>query len=163
MPFPPTPIEIRFLKKIRKTETCWIYTGCTSNGYGKIYEGRTNGRQIRAHRFSYELHVGKIPKGMDVCHTCDVRNCVNPAHLFIGTRSDNMRDCANKGRLKVPTAGFGEDNPLSKLSWEKVKRIREECNGKRGQKIYFARLYNVNRQTIYRVINNKHWIKEPKG
>lgn len=75
---------------------CWIWIGGTrSDGYGQL---SISGKTKVAHRVAYELYVGEIPEGMNVCHTCDVKSCVNPNHLFLGTQSDNMYDCVNKGR-----------------------------------------------------------------
>jgi len=77
---------------------CWPWIGAkTHYGYGKI---RKNHKQIGAHRISYELHIGKIPKGMSVLHSCDNPGCVNPKHLFLGTQSDNLKDMFKKGRNK---------------------------------------------------------------
>lgn len=76
---------------------CWIWLGATSSGYGDVQKW---GRHERAHRLSFEAFKGAIPKGCDVCHSCDVRVCCNPDHLFIGTRKDNMQDASQKGRLK---------------------------------------------------------------
>ena len=76
---------------------CWLWTASlTEKGYGRFQVG---GESRRAHRVSYELHNGAIPDNMEVCHSCDVRSCVNPAHLFLGSRRDNMLDCASKGRI----------------------------------------------------------------
>jgi hypothetical protein len=78
---------------------CTLWSGAIGkrNGYGMV---KWKGRVQTAHRAVYEfVHNVTLPKGVDVCHTCDVRHCVNPDHLFIGTRSDNMRDCVAKGRL----------------------------------------------------------------
>lgn len=80
------------------TETgCWIWIGpCFNEGYGWFF---VNGKPIGAHRVSWELHNGPIPDGMYVLHTCDVRPCVNPDHLFIGTQKDNIHDAIKKGRM----------------------------------------------------------------
>lgn len=77
---------------------CWEWQNAKNNrGYGKA---TYNGKLELAHRISYRLHNHReIPKGMIVCHTCDNPGCVNPLHLFLGTYSDNMQDCKNKGRL----------------------------------------------------------------
>ena len=89
----------RFFDKINKTNTCWNWTASLRNGYGVI---SVNGKNISAHRISWELHNNRdIPEGMVICHTCDNRKCVNPNHLFLGTQSDNMKDCSAKGRLVV--------------------------------------------------------------
>lgn len=70
------------------------------NGYGRF---GFKGKPRYAHRAAFEMFRCEIPEGMHVCHTCDVRECVNPDHLFLGTHADNMRDAWGKGRLPVPT------------------------------------------------------------
>ncbi len=96
--------------------SCINWTKCVQgNGYGRVrYKGRTE----YAHRAAFEKHIGPIPKGMDVCHTCDNRRCVNPSHLFIGTRKDNMADAVKKGRQ---ARGFRL--PQTKLSEADVAAI----------------------------------------
>jgi len=88
----------RLLNKIiiNQHTNCWEWQGSTNNiGYGFIRDGRN---MRTAHRVSYEEHVGVIPKGMCVCHTCDNTKCINPNHLWLGTRKQNTIDMLNKGR-----------------------------------------------------------------
>jgi hypothetical protein len=72
---------------------CWLWIGGTR--YGQF---TFQGRNVLAHRFSYTVSVGPIPKGLQICHRCDNGICVRPDHLFIGTQLDNRRDCVAKGR-----------------------------------------------------------------
>ncbi len=100
----------RFWAKVARTGSCWLWRGALNKttGYGSFSNGRVprNGRMVPwpvyAHRFAWMLTNGAIPAGQSVLHSCDVPACVNPAHLFIGTHRDNMRDAAAKGRLSVP-------------------------------------------------------------
>lgn len=77
------------------TSGCWIWMGGTSHGYGHI---KINGKTKKVHRVMWELTNGPIPEGIFVLHTCDIPECANPDHLFLGTHTDNMRDMIKKGR-----------------------------------------------------------------
>lgn len=115
----PGPKPISPLKRyIRDPETdCWLWQGGKeSYGYAVMcFQGQRN---IRVHRFVYEKLVGPIPSGALLCHTCDVRHCINPKHLFIGSGADNMRDMASKGR-----SAHGERNGVHKLTEDEVLKI----------------------------------------
>src|SRR6185436_7680788 len=91
----------RLLQKTHKTKSCWIFNGAKSaSGVGQIYYSKIK-TKMSAHRLSHILFIGEIPKCICVCHKCDVPSCVNPNHLFLGTHSDNMKDCAKKGRSNL--------------------------------------------------------------
>lgn len=89
----------RFWTKVHKTDTCWLWTAALRCGYGAF---KVDGKAIGAHCYSYAMAHGAIPKGLVVCHSCDVRHCVNPDHLWLGSYKDNMQDASRKGRI-VPT------------------------------------------------------------
>ena len=82
---------------------CWIWQYTKSEkGYGVMYiykPGRPRGVRTKAHRLSYEIFKGPIPAGKYVCHSCDVRSCINPDHLWIGTHQENMNDAYSKSRI----------------------------------------------------------------
>lgn len=90
---------VRFNKFVSRPadSNCWLWTGAKmSRGYGTFSIGV---KTYRAHRIAYEIAKGPIPEGKFVCHTCDVRDCVNPAHLWIGTVTDNAQDMMRKNRF----------------------------------------------------------------
>lgn len=138
-------IEERFWKYVDKglSPDCWIWTGAhLKGGYGRI---RINEKIILAHRFSYEIHNGKIPNKMCVCHICDNPKCVNPSHLFLGTQKDNVDDMVNKNRQ------------FSKLTLNQVKEIKKLCcEGKLKQR-EIAKTFNISRGTISDIYSNKSW------
>jgi hypothetical protein len=120
--------EERFWRRVQKTDGCWLWTGGTySGGYGFMRGARgRNAQNVSAHRFSYELHKGKIPKGLVVMHSCDNPACVNPNHLSVGTHKENYEDMIAKGRGadNPPPRGKGARNGNSLLTEDKVRYIR---------------------------------------
>lgn len=121
---PPAPKTDNFDSSYSVVESgCWEWNKTkTSTGYGRL--GRKSGPLMGywlAHRYSYEKHVGRIPSGMLVCHKCDNRLCVNPAHLFVGTHKDNTQDSIAKGRF----VGLGKD-PRAHKNWKPGRMMREE-------------------------------------
>lgn len=107
------PIDQRFWNKVKKTKSCWIWGGCKDkNGYGRIGIGKKN---LRTHRFSYELNIGKITEGLFVLHKCDNPSCVNPEHLKVGTHKENQHDKSIRRRIS------GKRNP----NYRHGKRIKK--------------------------------------
>lgn len=107
----PTPSAIaRFNRKVERSEQgCWLWVGALRpNGYGNFFLGN---KTTCAHRAAWTLANGQIPDGLQVLHRCDVPNCVNPSHLFLGTQKDNMQDMIAKGR-QGSHARHGEANPM---------------------------------------------------
>lgn len=127
---------------------CWIWTGHISpHGYGKLKDGE---RPIPAHRVAFELFRGAIPHGLFVCHRCDVRCCVNPAHLFLGTLADNNRDRDQKLRHKPLR---GERHGGSILTVEQAREIFSSCDTGR----VLAKRYGVAPCTISAIKKRRIW------
>lgn len=140
----------RFFKYVEKTNTCWNWTGARHKfGYGHF---AMYGRQGTTHRFSWEFHYGKIPKGKFVLHTCDNPPCVNPKHLWLGTTQENTADKTMKGRQIR-----GEDVPVSKLKWNQVDEIRKLYETGKYTQRQLAKMYGVTQCPIARIVRNTGW------
>lgn len=104
-------LQDRFWEKVSKTDGCWLWVGCLmTSGYGSFWVGPGHGKD-GAHRVSFKIAYGDFDENLYVLHNCDVKKCVRPDHLFLGTQTDNMRDCAAKGGLKNCYRWTKENNP----------------------------------------------------
>jgi len=144
-------LEKRFWGKVRKTDTCWEWTGCYGTGGYGIFSP-INGDPVVAHRVAYQLAIGPIPKGMCVCHHCDNRKCVRPGHLFIGTHKDNSADMVKKNRQIK-----GEMVAISKLNPEKVQEIFKRWQNGGISQSQLAREYGVSPSNVRAIIFGLSW------
>ncbi len=130
---------------------CWNWRANKNNkGYGKLW---VNGRKQLAHRVSYVIHNGNIPRGINVCHRCDNPACINPSHLFLGTQAENIADRDAKGRQRVGERK-GVHNGNSKLNEQDVVAIRA-ANGMRLREL--ASQYGVTPTQISFIRRGKSW------
>lgn len=122
---------------------CWLWhSACDKDGYGLL---RHNGKNRRAHRVSYEIHVGPIAHGKFVCHKCDLPSCVNPEHLFLGTNSDNQKDASKKGR-----------HAHQRLSVANVLDIKESI-ARGATQASMCKKYGVSDGHVSQIISGAKW------
>ncbi len=146
-----TPRE-RFLAKVcPEPETgCWLWRGMVvGSGYGMV---RFERKLYPAHRLAWKLFRGEIAPGLVVCHKCDVRTCVNPEHLFLGTHAENMKDMQQKGR-----SPHGDKHSRSKLTSEQVRRIKAMLAEGFMRMSDIAREFGVTHATIGCIARGTSW------
>lgn len=136
-------------------DECWPWTGSRlPSGYGRFYPAWKVG--LYAHRFSWELANGRdVPEGLHVMHACDNPRCVNPAHLSVGTHSDNMRDCVDKGR-HARNSMPGEAHPNHRLTAAQVVEIRDRAS--RGDtRLRIAEDFRVSESLVGQIVRRRAW------
>lgn len=139
-----------FWSRVDKSGECWLWTGsATSRGYGQFLMA---GVSWATHRLSYTIHFGPVPDGLSVLHRCDVRRCVQPAHLFLGTTDDNMLDMVQKGR-----SPRGERNRTARLTDDTVREIRALYATGRFRQVDLAERFRVSQKTVSAVVLRRKW------
>ena len=140
-----------FKNNIKKNgDGCWDWQGANNGkGYGCL---RVDGKRVLAHRYSYEAHIGPIPRlknsyhGVCVLHKCDNPSCVNPDHLFLGTHNDNMQDKMSKGRSGVV-----------KLSASTVAKMKQEYLSGKTCHRELAKKFGTSYQNVGAILSGKTW------
>ncbi|MBA2706170.1 MAG: HNH endonuclease [Blastocatellia bacterium] len=158
--------EDRFWRKVDKSGECWLWTAALHEfGYGMT---AWNGKQTTAHRVAWELAHGPIPAGMLVCHNCpggDNPRCCRPDHMFLGTQTDNMRDCSQKNRCqkgdmhhmrRFGQPACGEKAPHSKLTDAIVIAIRTRIAAGELQRILAAE-YGIDQGHVSQIVRRRIW------
>lgn len=145
----PRTLEVRMSNYLVDENGCWMWQGKTKTGdYGTL---SINHKTTMVHRLSYEMHKGEIPEGLMVCHKCNVKLCINPDHLYVGTHNDNMRDMADSDVMK------GEANPKSILTQSQVVEIKQMIKDRKVVYRKIAETYGVSRQAIKDIASGRTW------
>jgi hypothetical protein len=147
----------RFFDKVRINNIiypyCWEWIGGKyHNGYGQFFDGKN---KITAHRFSYKEYKGPIKKGLNVCHTCDNRWCVNPDHLFLGTQKENLQDMYSKNRQNPPDTR-GTNNGRSIITSSDVVKMRNLYQNNISV-AEIARKFSVSETQTSRIVKRQSW------
>lgn len=140
-----------FYTKVTNKDTCWEWVGSKTirGNYGQLND---RGKLLKAHRISYELHYGKIPKNKMICHKCGNSICVNPKHLYAGTPKENWEDTLKHNTRFVPNPK-GEEVHCSKLKERDVLFIR----GSNKKNIELAKMFGVSKSNIGNIKKGKTW------
>ncbi len=147
-------LEERFWAKVDKTtaDGCWLWTRSCRHGYGAFW--LSDGILASAHRIAWMLTRGSIPDELCVLHSCDVRACCNPAHLWLGTAADNMRDMVEKGRSASIS---GENNGRAILSESQVIEIRRLHKAREMGVSELARYFGVSTSNVEYILQGVTW------
>lgn len=149
----------RYFARIDRSDAsgCWLWTGGrSSQGYGALKDDRNI--QVGAHRFGWELYFGPIPDALMVCHSCDNPPCQNPAHWFLGTALDNMRDKITKGRARIVTPDRkGESNGRHQVTVEQVTEIRHRYASGGIRYIDLAQEYAISVSQVGAIVRGTSW------
>lgn len=141
------PLRDRLMAKVIMSENgCWLWSGLrNSYGYAMLWR---EGKAVRAHRVAYEIFKGPVADDLVVCHTCDAPECVNPDHLFIGTRKDNNADSARKLRNS-----YGERNGHARITTVQAVEIYHSTLPQRA----LAKKYGIHQSTVSDIKTGRRW------
>jgi hypothetical protein len=145
-----TTLKDRLLAKAATggSDECWNWLASKSKGYGQIMVGP---KPQRAHRVAFEVFHGPIPHDLHVCHRCDNKLCINPAHLFLGTNADNVSDKVSKNRQHRL---LGTSHGRAKLTEAEVLEIRARIGVSAPE---IGRLYGVGPEAIHAIWHRRNW------
>ena len=149
-------VEFRFWKKVNRAgpDDCWEWNaGKIGPGYGIFFVSPDRPR-VGAHVYSYELNIGRIPRGKCVLHECDNRGCVNPNHLFLGTKLDNMIDKIKKGRSNNIK---GSQFPNAKITEDDVVEMRRLFNIGELNTVELGLKYGISSANVGLIVKYKAW------
>jgi hypothetical protein len=152
MPYKSIPLTDRLQRGLKlQPSGCWEWQGyCTRGGYGQTGSGGKYGKKLYVHRAIWEIVFGFIPERLCVLHKCDNPPCANPAHLFLGTKADNIADMVSKGRQRGPR---GTQHGNAKLTWDQVHAIR--VDGRTQLKI--GKAYGINQTAVSAIKRGTRW------
>lgn len=147
--------KTRFERSIERIPEggCWIWLlSLRKDGYGQFHKP-DRPRTVGAHRFAWALYRGPIPDGLQVLHRCDVRCCVNPSHLFLGTNQDNMDDMKRKGRANTVRGEQHQNAKLTEAQAREIIALRTAGVSRSDLAIRFR----VNPNHIYKILHGLCW------
>ena len=148
--------EERFWARVQKTDNCWLFQGAKEqNGYGYVVNNLGGPKFLTAHRYSWILAKGPIPVGLLVLHRCDVRACVRPDHLFLGTDADNTADKVSKGRH-----ARGAQTAKTDLTEDVVREIRAryvQYHARKSNRRELAAKYGCSPAVVGHIVRGRSW------
>lgn len=151
-----TPSEVnRFWDNVERNGNCWEWKGAHSKkGYGRFRRGNI---LYSPHRAIVERYIGPIPDGLFSCHKCNNPRCVRPSHLYIGTRSENMKDGIRAGTVKVPTNGGFKPGHNGKITPQQVREIRNQYSKGELTQRELGNRYGLTNWAVNKITQRKTW------
>lgn len=152
---PTVPLKEKYWSRVEKGPGCWRWRGGFAGDYGCLIVQSNPSQTIGAHRAAVLLDGRSIPAGSHVCHRCDNKWCVNPAHLFVGTPADNVRDAQRKDRNSR-----GERHGRARLTWSAVREVRRRHDAGEPP-MSISQDVDIAYGQLHLVLNKKAWWPEP--